>query len=181
MNWVRRTLFGTPIVNSHPPQSDDIQAEGKTSDTASGPGTSRIGSLSDGESEASSNGSRRSTASGPQHSERMVRKRRSLPRLTTSHPAGTLEPGRDDLRPHSQKASPEPEPRQVDSPSEPREAVLISSSPGPNVVDPVAPQIALEPRNPGPLSPGTQEAINEDVLPPAPPAFDELVSGGCVF
>ena len=181
MNWLWRTLFGTPTTSSHPPQSNDAQAEAQTSDTANGPWTSPRASLSDGESEVSSNGSRRSTNSGPQHSERVARKRRSLPRLRTSHAAGTLESGRDDLRPHSRKASPASEPRQVDPASEPREAVLISSSAGPNVVHPVAPQMAFEPKSPDPLSPGTQDAINEEIVPAAPPAFDELVSEGCTF
>ena len=99
MDWLRRTIFETPTtVNSSPQQSDEAQGEAQTSDTtASGPGTSPRGSPSDGDSEVSSNRSRRTT---PQHSERMVRKRRSLPRLRTSRepsPTSVSEPGKAGL------------------------------------------------------------------------------------
>ena len=168
------------------PHSDDAQDVGKTIDKASVPGTSPRGSLPDYDSDTSSNGSRRSNVSRPQTSERVARKRKSLPRLRTSGPTSPLEPQQGDMSSRAREVGPVSEPghalltREVRETltSGPRRAALISSSSGANAVtDPEVPKTALEPPNPDPLSLGTQEAINKDVVPTAPDALDELVSG----
>ena len=166
MSWLSRTLFGTPTVNSQPQQSDDARDEPQTLHTASSPGTSPRSSPSDGESEASSNrSSARSTvvSGGPRHSERVARKRRSLPRLRTSGPTAMFES------------------RQAGLTSENRKDGSMIPPSGANVVDPAAPPMAPKPADPDPLPSPTQEAIKDGVIPTAPDVSGGLVSEACTF
>ena len=204
MNWLSSKLFGTPTTNPPPPppppQSSEYahaQDETQTSDTASGPGTSPRGSPSDTESEASSNSSQWSKVSGAGYSERVARKRRSLPRLKTSGPSSPLGPRREDSRPRARdagsaaskarRAGPRSQPREGNSRvdarrragsaskarrvafvSEPRHPGSISLSPGTTVSDLAETRSNPQSANSDALPSTIQEAANEDVLPAAP-------------
>ena len=155
MDWLSRTLLGTPTIDSQPQQSNDAQDEVQSPYTASSLGTSPRGSPSDGESEApSTRTSSRTTVSGPRHSERVARKRKSLPRLRTSGPSGM------------------PEPRQAGS---------IILSPGANGVDPVAPPMAPGPADLDLLPSATEKATKDGVISTAPNVFGGQASEVCTF
>lgn len=152
MSWVIRSLFGSPTADSQAQEINNGEDRAKAPSTANGPERFSRYLLSDEDGEVSPRGTRQSIVAGSSRSERVIRQRKSLPRLDTAAASST---------------------------SKRRQANLISMSSGANVVDPAAPKIVLRATNPDPLSSASQKATRNGRIPMASNIFGRLVSKTC--